>query len=69
MSCVNGRPREDYSFKSFHIKQVVGFVKDIQVMLEEIFSNADSSFFQSEVDWTLPPIYDECTEDGHLNWS
>ena len=48
------------------MKQVVGFVEDNQLMLEEIFFTAVSSFFQSEVDWTLPSIYNEYTEDGHL---
>ena len=48
------------------MKQDAGFVEDNQVMLEEIFSNGDSSFFQPKVDWSLPPVYDEYTEDGFL---
>ena len=48
------------------MKQVVGFVQDSQVMLEEIFSNTNLFFFHPEVNWTLLPIYDEYTEDGVL---
>ncbi|KAH7837316.1 hypothetical protein Vadar_012482 [Vaccinium darrowii] len=35
-------------------------------MLEEIFSNEDSTSSQPFVDWNLPPIYDEYTDDGFL---
>ena len=66
MLCVNRRPSEDHSFQSFHMKQVAEFVEDDQVMLEEIFSNANSYFFQPKVYWILPPMYDEYIENGVL---
>ncbi|KAF7148755.1 hypothetical protein RHSIM_Rhsim03G0157200 [Rhododendron simsii] len=37
-----------------------------QTMPDEIFSDKDSSSSLPIVDWNLPPIYDEYTEDGFL---
>ena len=59
MSLVNGRPRKDHSSENFH-----GECRPI--VLEEIFSGEGSYSLQKEVDWNLPPIYDEYTENGHL---
>ena len=35
-------------------------------MLKEIFSGEGLSSLQKEMDWNLPPIYDEYIEDGLL---
>ena len=36
------------------------------IMLENIFSDKDSSYVQSQVDWNLPIINDEYTEEGFI---